>query len=218
MAPPTYIRGEIGYCHFDDCTLVLDIAADRYWRIDAAEGAVLEAIGRGDDIERHAPLAERLASLGFLSTTASRAARPLPAAASGSALEHRAHRRAIGPNGLEVWALTGWAHLMVRTRSLRRNIAGVVRHRHALPPHPSGDIAELARDFCFHRRLVPLKPLCLPDSLACLHFMMRRGHDARLIFGVAAHPFSAHCWVQSGSMVLNDALGNTGVFKPILAV
>jgi Transglutaminase-like superfamily len=38
------------------------------------------------------------------------------------------------------------------------------------------------------------------------------------VFGVNADPFEAHCWVQAGSVVLNDTLGRVSSFTPIMSV
>ncbi|MFX7883059.1 lasso peptide biosynthesis B2 protein, partial [Acinetobacter baumannii] len=62
------------------------------------------------------------------------------------------------------------------------------------------------------------RPLCLPDSIAFLRFAIRRGYAPRLVFGVEAFPFTAHCWVQDGSVVLTDALDHASRFKPILVI
>ncbi|SMF60995.1 lasso peptide biosynthesis B2 protein [Allosphingosinicella indica] len=67
------------------------------------------------------------------------------------------------------------------------------------------------------RRLIPLPPICLADSLAMRRWLARRGIAVALVFGVKLSPFAAHCWLQAGSRVVNDSLDNVRPFTPILA-
>lgn len=93
--------------------------------------------------------------------------------------------------------------------------------RRALRTRPIGDILERlagksgrsitaldpitpAIAFRNARRLVPLRLNCLSDSLALMHWLAAKGEGATLVFGVKLDPFVAHCWVQSGDMLLND--------------
>jgi len=56
---------------------------------------------------------------------------------------------------------------------------------------------------------------CLPRGIAMKRMLARQGCHADLVIGVAL-PFSAHCWVQLGSMVLTDPLDLVATYKPIL--
>jgi Transglutaminase-like superfamily len=60
--------------------------------------------------------------------------------------------------------------------------------------------------------------LCLFDSLALIHFLARFGLYPDWVFGVQADPFEAHCWVQAGSVVLNDTVERVSAFTPIMCV
>lgn len=59
---------------------------------------------------------------------------------------------------------------------------------------------------------------CLHDSLTLVHFLAGQGLFPRWIIGVRAHPFGAHSWVQSGSLVLNDLPERVRRYQPILVV
>jgi hypothetical protein len=70
-------------------------------------------------------------------------------------------------------------------------------------------------------RLRPLYPEgydCLPDSLRLIHFLARSGVFPDWVFGVVADPFEAHCWVQAGSVVLNDRIERVSAFTPIMYI
>jgi hypothetical protein len=70
-----------------------------------------------------------------------------------------------------------------------------------------------ARPFLFSSRNA-----CLFDSLALLLFLRRLGVHPQWIFGVRTGPFAAHCWLQSGHIVLNDTVDNVCSYTPIMSV
>jgi hypothetical protein len=65
---------------------------------------------------------------------------------------------------------------------------------------------------------VPLQGECLFRAFMLLNFLHLAGHDARWIFGVRTWPFQAHCWLQAGDLVLDDAAERVSAFTPILVV
>jgi len=63
-----------------------------------------------------------------------------------------------------------------------------------------------------------LRSACLLDSLTMVHFLAAEGIHPNWVFGVKAEPFDAHCWVQHGEVVLNDAPDRVRQYSPILVV
>lgn len=59
---------------------------------------------------------------------------------------------------------------------------------------------------------------CLKDSLIMIEFLRQYDIYPDWVFGVRVHPFAAHCWVQYGSVVLNDSLHNVESFTPLMVV
>ena len=57
---------------------------------------------------------------------------------------------------------------------------------------------------------------CLPNALAMRKMLARRGIGAELVVGVML-PFAAHCWLQSGDLVLSDPFGSVQNFHPLVA-
>jgi hypothetical protein len=110
----------------------------------------------------------------------------------------------------------------LRTASLSSILARIERRRRSA--ESKGIVAnlessaELVAVFKSLRPLYPRPYLCLFDSLAQLEFLAAFGHCPRLVFGVVADPFQAHCWLQERSVVLNDDLERVRKFKPILSV
>ena len=70
-----------------------------------------------------------------------------------------------------------------------------------------------ARPFLFSSRNA-----CLFDSLALVLFLRQLGVYPHWIFGVRTGPFAAHCWLQSGHIVLNDTVDNVRSYTPIMSV
>jgi hypothetical protein len=77
-------------------------------------------------------------------------------------------------------------------------------------------LSDLVHTFLSLRPLYPREYLCLFDSLCLVHFLAQFGHFPQWIFGVKLEPFGAHCWVQSGDVVLNDTVEVIGQYTPIL--
>jgi hypothetical protein len=71
-------------------------------------------------------------------------------------------------------------------------------------------------------RLRPLlfgaQDACLYDSIALVRFLSYYRQFPMCVIGVQTGPFGAHCWVQEGNVVLNDAPDYVRRFTPILAV
>jgi hypothetical protein len=98
----------------------------------------------------------------------------------------------------------------IERRRLRADLSSVIGNA----PHASTLIAAFQR----LRPLYPRAYLCLFDSLALLEFLAGYRLLPRVVFGVVADPFQAHCWLQDGSTVINDELERVSKYKPILSI
>jgi len=59
---------------------------------------------------------------------------------------------------------------------------------------------------------------CLVRGLAFHSSCRKRGLDTKLVLGVIAHPFTAHCWVQLGKVVLVGGYEQARLYTPILVL
>jgi hypothetical protein len=59
---------------------------------------------------------------------------------------------------------------------------------------------------------------CLVRALAAHSMCIKSGIGAKLVFGVIAHPFTAHCWVQLGNAVLVGDYEQARLYTPILVI
>lgn len=114
------------------------------------------------------------------------------------------------------------ADWQLRNAALDRTLARVERRRLRARPTPAVNDAALAlRLVGIFKSLRPLYPrpyLCLFDSLALLEFLAGHHFFPRVVFGVVADPFQAHCWLQEGATVFNDDLERVGRYRPILSI
>lgn len=112
--------------------------------------------------------------------------------------------------------------IALRVLPIRRVINGVARRKVALTTQPPVDIEVARRAAEAFIRLRPLlfgaQDACLYDSLAMARFLSYYGQYPSCVIGVQTGPFAAHCWVQDGPYVFNDAPENVRRFTPILAV
>jgi hypothetical protein len=80
------------------------------------------------------------------------------------------------------------------------------------------EYAAIAAGFDALNPLFPRTDRCLVRALAFLSLCLDRDLAPFLVFGVQTRPFLAHCWVQQGDIVLNDAAEHVRPFAPILVV
>jgi Transglutaminase-like superfamily len=85
------------------------------------------------------------------------------------------------------------------------------------PPFTQERARELSCSFlALQSVIVSRKGACMFDSLCLTRFLEYYGIFASIIIAVRTSPFEAHCWVQSGNLVLNDTVSNVEEFSPIL--
>lgn len=119
--------------------------------------------------------------------------------------------------------LTAVASVVLRRAQAQRDlsvrpIASIVAERHVARQKPveGGNVRETAERFCSAEMLVRREGDCLRRALALLKHLGPRASSVDWVFGVTGAPFSAHCWVQHGDTVLNDAIENTRIYTPIM--
>jgi hypothetical protein len=110
----------------------------------------------------------------------------------------------------------------LRKGKLALTLARIERRRRRAGPCTSAlecsNATKLIAVFKDLRPLYPRRYLCLFDSLALLEFLAGYHSYPRIVFGVVADPFQAHCWLQEGDMLLNDDLERISRYKRIMSV
>lgn len=87
-----------------------------------------------------------------------------------------------------------------------------------VPGSSAADMRRLCAAYESSRRYYLPVDHCLIRALALYRHAQQRGHDARLVFGVQLHPFSAHSWVEQDDLILDDRVDHVRRFKPILVL
>jgi len=205
-------------CVVDGQHIFLDLVRDRYFRLPPTEDAAFAALAEGRSDGMAASSLEPLIRAGVLvhhpeGKPIASTAYPLPDASLAETADSGRPARLI--DVAEVATLVLAARRTVRRKALPRAFSKLSNVR----ADRSGRARrrdDLVRRFVAARRLIPVAPNCLYDSLALRRYLARRDVAADLVIGVKLHPFGAHCWLQEGATVLNDALGGASGFKPVL--
>jgi hypothetical protein len=168
-------------------------------------------MGDGAGVSGLAPdVVEALARIGAVGEPGS-AWRP---AEPASPVRDLSGRLADGLRPSEFWDFAA-AILEAVARFRRQDLKGLISGWDDAP----GDLAILERRALVFQTLWPWSPVqgaCLFHALALRIFLRRAGGRCDWVFGVRTWPFSAHCWLQSGDLVLNDVAERVGAYRPIM--
>jgi hypothetical protein len=116
-----------------------------------------------------------------------------------------------------------FAALEMKWRPIERVIASANARKHRKRSAITAmDLDEARRAVGAFIRLRPLlfgaQDACLFDSLALVRYLSYYRIFPNCVIGVQTGPFAAHCWVQEGTVVFNDAPEYVRRYTPILAV
>jgi len=110
------------------------------------------------------------------------------------------------------------ARLWLRLRSIEWIVNNLSRTEVRPPLDESAARKHVALFYAARPFLFSSRNACLFDSLALLLFLRQLGVYPHWIFAVRTGPFAAHCWLQSGHVVLNDTVDNVRSYTPIMSV
>jgi hypothetical protein len=197
----------------------LDIAADAYLCLVGA-GERLD-LGADGAVAVHPPqAADDLIAAGLVTARASE-----PVHRADSAHPPRVARGLEGEGGpVRARAFLGaaWANDRAAKAIAQQPFAQVLALAGPLDPRalepPSAALLAEAGRFARMAPWLPHAGLCLMRSLQQRLYLAARGHGVAWVFGVRTWPFEAHCWLQAGDVVLDDAPGRVRGFTPILVV
>jgi hypothetical protein len=81
---------------------------------------------------------------------------------------------------------------------------------------PSPELLECVDAFHRWSPYAPVSGKCLLRAFMLRRFLIRNGHNAHWVFGVTTWPFSAHCWLQCGTVALDEYAERTAAYTPIM--
>lgn len=206
----------VSFGEVDQRLVFLDARSDSYFMLEPSEErAFLELFGPTDSRDNDEVLDGLLGTEGECHSLL----RANPPSARNSLFDDRSQLTVSLKDLLSVAAAVRQTR-----RMLQREPLGLVLDllTAALPSQrAAGDTSTVqtrGRLFAASRKYVPIKPNCLLDSLALLHWLGSDAHGALLVFGAKLEPFFAHCWVQIGDLLLNDRREYVELFKPVRVV
>lgn len=219
------LHDDVSCCRFDGHFIFLDTRADRYFRLSSAmERAFALYVDSNDDAGIGALIERNI--LTPVLTTARHSFAVQVAKPTRSAMETSHAGSTSLATLLDVSAIACSVQWQLATHKLNQVLAKLStyrKHRTSPPPvaMPDAHVQRLlcaARSFNRARVYVPIKPRCLPDAVAMVKFLAKRGLHANVIFGITSDPFAAHAWVQVADLVLSDSVGNVTAHTPIRVV
>jgi hypothetical protein len=114
------------------------------------------------------------------------------------------------------------ASVRLRLRTMEDTVRYVRARKRCAPTSDTYSKNFLARAIsvfvCLRPFVFTSRDQCLLESLVLIEFLSRKGIHPSWVFAVRSNPFSAHCWLQLGSVVLNDTIEHIQSFTPIMVV
>jgi hypothetical protein len=218
------LPAHLSFCLVGGRAVFLDLAQDRYFKLEGDRDRLFQALLRsGEGLEADV---ETLIRLGVIRRAgAGGSLQPAKAAVAKHSvpeMETPGQPAGLGLT-LEVALVVAMAGWRLRRMPIARVLARLRARARALSPsgaetEAGPELLALAARFHRARRSAPIDTVCLLDSIALVDFLARRRISARLVMGVKLNPFSAHCWVQHGDVILNEALDRAGAYTPILVI
>lgn len=203
-----------------DDLVLLDVQRDSYFCLPQAGQGLELALGDRRLGRMDRDLAGDLAAAGLVEADGPVPSRQLDWAPPTTDLLSRALPT---PRVSEIAGLT--ASLASMTVNYRRRgfaeLLARAQERRACVDLKAADPEVVIQAALAFRTLLPWSPVqgaCLFQAFLLLDYLGRRGQSADWVFGVRTWPFSAHCWLQSGAVILNDTVDRVGAYQPILIV
>lgn len=214
-----YLSPGLHHALADGRNIFLDLKRDRYFALDDLRDQTFTRWCRGDPLSTHDHVVlSRLIECGLLQRDAQISARKIDLPAGRfSALDNidrdTVNMLLVGRAALRILAAKRGHRNSPLSKSLLK-VGGYAVSEKSTVDH--ADMQRHAR--AFHRAsiLTRTRDQCVPCSVALAIFLRRRAIPARLVVGVSARPFAAHCWVQVDDIVVNDMTDHVASFVPIL--
>lgn len=217
------LRDDLHWCDCEGCAVFLDTRADRYFCLPQASNEAFVRLAGRTTREGDEQLLHQLIAKGVLVEAETETPFRLPPAID--APTHDLVEEPFGSTTLR-WMLrtlaaefrAAWA---LRTRRFHDLIESA-GDRGQEPFNPADkerwQVEEIVTASAAAAFITRSHDRCLVRALAVHALCIRTVVRPKLVFGVAAHPFAAHCWVQLGSAVLVGGFEQARLHTPVLVV
>ncbi|HZU52218.1 MAG TPA: lasso peptide biosynthesis B2 protein [Sphingomicrobium sp.] len=219
---PLRLRDNLCWCNCDGRIVFLDIALDRYFCLGEEANLAFLRFASGTMDTGDAAKLEPLVARGVL-IDALGPRLPNPPLIDSPEKDYLPEplRRARLRSVVRALASELRSAFMLRTMAFQK----VIDRARQRPPHVCADLT--MSNECVHEIVAGARAAsfilrshdrCLVRALAVHRVCKSNGIRAKLVLGVIAHPFTAHCWVQLGSAVLVGGYEQARLYTPILVV
>ncbi len=222
-----HLNEDISFCELDGRFFFLDIQRDRYFQLpETLERRFRKHLNNPDDADVDV---SGLARHNLLLQTSKQLREKFGSELGPvfqSVIESPQFKGLLHPSVIrDVFLTVAAMHWQLRTRPLKNILEGLHQYR-CIRTSPSSTeeaeieqhVGEYAAAFIRVRPYVPIETRCLIDSLSLVRFLAKRGLHSYLVMGMASDPFSAHAWVQRGSLALNETVGTAHAHVPIRVI
>lgn len=204
--PHYRLRVHLRVCKIGQRFIFLDLAASRYFLLESEAAARFAAFREGSSDFREL---DWLCGHGIIEPGVPAMSAELPIAAARSLIDEPLDRPApwMVAEALAV-------QLVARRQVLRASLMDILR---PVPGRKDAKTCGPVVAAChIAARYRSATDRCLPNAVAMRKMLARRGIASELVIGVML-PFAAHCWLQSGEVVLSDTFGRIQNFHPLAA-
>jgi hypothetical protein len=234
--PRFQLASHVYLCQLTGSAVLLDLKRDRYWGIEAAEfeallpymqGQVSLAMSTTGTIATEPDLLATLLAEGML-VDELQVGNPLCSPAvmrPRNALIEGYEEPTANPGLMDVVRFIFAAitvRISLKLHPLHRTIEAARIHLEGPGENSSSDLDAMRMRVAVYRRLrlflFTAENACLFDSLVLARFLRLHGFFPRLVLGVKASPFAAHCWLQQKDTVINDTPEIVRNYTPIMAI
>lgn len=217
------LRDDVHWCNCTGRAVFLDVEADRYFCLPFGPNEAFLRLAAGDLQPRDSERLQMLVARGILiEGDAAAAIEPPPTVqVTDCDLLDQPH---ASPGLLPIvreFVSEAIAVGLLRTRTFSEVIE-VIRRKGSTGRHPPRDmdsaLQAIAGAASAVSYLMRVQDRCLVRALAVYLICARCGFRPKLVFGVIAHPFAAHCWVQFENRVLVGGFEHARLYTPILVL
>jgi hypothetical protein len=215
------LRDDLYWCDCMGRAVFLDVRADRYFCLPGQSNDAFLRLAAGNMLPEDSERLNMLAARGLLIESPVDVPFPSPPAVEPPTCDYPA-RSHSGARLIEISRALSFelrASWLLRSGSFRAVIA-LLRKRTCRRPSrdPDRSIRAIVEASVWGAILTRAHDRCLVRGISAHLACRDRGIASKLVFGVIAHPFTAHCWVQLGSTVLVGGYEQARLFTPILVV
>jgi transglutaminase superfamily protein len=220
---PLQLRCDVHWCNSGGRVVFLDVEADRYFCLPAAANEAFLRLAAGRSQHGDPERLRMLTSRGILVEDGTSATIRQPPLIELPVRDFADERTSSSDLFAMIRQLVSEmaAVRLLRTASFSKAVEAIERKelRDQRAPRDRDNvlqaIAGAARTASYVMRM---HNRCLVRAFAVHSICARRGIRPKLVFGVIAHPFAAHCWVQLGNAVLVGGFEQARLYTPILVV